>query len=92
MSEVLYDTQEEFYREEVIYRKLNSTEARSFNIRQHLHEILTKAIFSYCPCNALLDLIKTNRPSPEDWENCFPKWVGLNAEPFPHVSKHIFVM
>ena len=86
LSKVLYETQEEFYCEEIGYREINTTKAQSFQIKKHLHEILTNAIFSYCPCNALLDLLKINKPTSDAWKNCVPKWLGLNAEPFTQVS------
>jgi hypothetical protein len=43
----LYDTQEEFYKEDVIYKEISKVDVRSNKIKMFLHQILTKATFKY---------------------------------------------
>jgi hypothetical protein len=43
----LYDTQEEFYKEDVPYKEISKVDVRSNKIKMFLHKILTKAIFKY---------------------------------------------
>jgi hypothetical protein len=68
LSDNLYDTQEEFYREEVVYRDITKTVVRSNLIKKYLHEVLTKAIFNYGPCKDLLDVYRKKKPTTKDWE------------------------
>jgi len=67
LAKHLYTTQEEFYIEEFNNRQLGNPNVRSNQIKKQLHQILTNTIFTYCPCKDLLDLCKTNKPSPETW-------------------------
>ena len=90
LAQILYTTQEEFYQEELTNRELSNPSVRSNQIKKHLHQILTNAIFTYHLCKNLLDLCKTNKPSPETWITGANKWLSLASEPLQHVSKHCF--
>ena len=90
LAQLLYTTQEEFYQEDFTNRELGNQNVRSNQIKKHLHQILTNAIFNYHPCKDLLDLCKTNKPSPEEWITGANKWLSLASEPLQHVSKHCF--
>ena len=86
LSQVLYETQEEFFAECVNYRNINNPNTRSNQIKTYIHEILTKAIFTFHPCKDLLVFYKSNPPTPEKWiiDEC--KWLAVTAEPIQHVS------
>ena len=58
-SRELYKTQREFYLEETSYQKISKTDdTKSCQIKLVLHEILTKAIFNFCPCSDLVHSCK----------------------------------
>ena len=89
--EALFDEQEEFYQEEVLYREITSKKIRSNQIKRHLHDVLTHAIFHYSPCKDLLIGYK-KKPTEKAWLDIpvkQPKWVSLNAEPYQNVSESI---
>ena len=66
LKQVLYKTQEDFYLEDVNYDNISKLDVQSNQIKMCLHKILTKAIFEYCPCKDLLNLIrKGKKPKPE---------------------------
>ena len=91
LQEALYNTEAEFFEEDVPYKSLSDPLVRSNLIKKYLHEILTKAIFNYSPCKDLLwNCHKKHTPKIEDWEKCNKLWVGLSAEPFQNVSKFNF--
>ena len=92
LEQILYTTQEEFYLEDFTNRHLGNPNVRSNQIKKQLHQILTNAIFNYCPCKDLLDLSKTKKPSPETWITGANKWLSLASEPLQHVSKHCFFL
>lgn len=85
----LYQTQANFYQEEVKYTDLTDSGVPSYMIKHYLHEVLTHAIFNYGPCTNLLGTYKKDKPTPETWgipsKN---KWLLLSVEPFQHVSKN----
>jgi len=84
----LYESASEFFLENVKYRKMSEKIVQSNQIKKHLHEILTHAIFNYRPCSDLLNVIDKNfRPKPEDWGKDTNLWVSLSAELFQQVSK-----
>jgi hypothetical protein len=88
---VLYKTQEEFYREEVQLRGLTNPNAQSNQIKKYLHEVLTKAIFQYKPCKELLVFCKKDpKPSPKEWGSDVNKFLSLSADPYHVVSGQIF--
>jgi hypothetical protein len=88
---VLYKTQEEFYREEVQLRELTNPNTQSNQIKKYLHEVLTKAIFQYKPCKELLVFCKKDpKPSPEKWGSDLNKFLSLSADPYHVVSGQIF--
>jgi hypothetical protein len=84
----LYETQEDFFREEVKYRDMNLATVQSNKIKRYLHDILTNAIFEYSPCKDLLIGYK-KKPTKAEWKDCGKKWVSLNADPFQNVSESI---
>ena len=88
LQQVLFDTQEEFYHEEVAYRDFNSNAMQSYKIKMYLHEVLTKAIFEYKPCKELLQLCKTQKPTAEKWITDTKKWFSLTSKPYQVVSKY----
>ena len=89
LLQVLYQTQEDFYHEDVHYRDIRKDNVRSNKIKKVLHEVLTKAIFVYRPCQDLLNLCRT-KPSPEDWGKDTKKWLMLSSEPYQAVREYIF--
>ena len=88
LSQVLYETQAKFFAEHVTYRNINNPNTRSNQIKTYIHEILTKAIFTYHPCKDLLVFCKTNPPTQEKWIVDYCKWLAITAEPIQHVSNH----
>ena len=87
LQQALFDSEIEFFEEDVPYTEINDPSKRSNIIRMYLHEILTKAIFNYSPCKELSwNCHKKHIPKIENWEKCNNIWVGLSADPFPNVS------
>ena len=85
---LLYDTQEQFYKEEKLYRDFAVPEDQCYKIKQILDEILTEAIFDYCLCSILLDLYGNNKPTKEKWREASLKtWFSLTSQPYSNVSK-----
>ena len=90
LAKELYKTQNDFYREEVDYHDISKPEVtQSCRIKKLLHQILTNAIFHYCPCSDLLNLCKRQKPSAEKWGEDTNKWLSLSVEPYQFVSDHI---
>src|SRR5687768_9595844 len=92
LSEDLYETQVEFYTEEVDYRDISNESIQSNKTKKSLHEILTNVIFTFSLCIELLNAYKrVKRPTADEWgQDLKNKWTSLIAEPFHHVSNHIF--
>ena len=91
LQEELFDSEAEFYDEDVPYSEINGPLTRSNKIRNYLHEILTYAIFNYSPCKDLVwNCHKKHIPNFDCWKTCNNIWVGLSAEPFQNVSKFNF--
>ena len=88
LLQVLFKTQEEFYMEDLPNKEFGNPNVQSNHIKKLLHEVLTNAIFEYCPCSDLLKMIKKNKPTSEEWKKCPPIWLSLSTEPFQHVSEH----
>jgi hypothetical protein len=87
LQKELYETEANFFAEEVLYKNINTNMVRSNLIKKYLHEILTNAIFNYSPCKDLLDVFDENhKPKSEDWGTHQNKWLSLSAKPFQHVS------
>ena len=91
LSDILYNTQEEFYHEDMIYRNFNKDYVKSNKIKKHLNEILTHAIFEYRPCKDLLQMYKKKKPTAQEWitntENTY--WLTLSVDPYHIVSDHV---
>ena len=89
LKKCLYKTQRDFYLEETIYHNMSKPEeTQSCQIKLALHQILTKAIFTYKPCSELLDLCKKQKPGADAWRanTTYGKWLSLSVEPYQHVS------
>ena len=92
LQEELFNTETEFFDEDVPYSGINHPSTRSNKIRYYLHEILTYAIFNYSPSKDLVwNCHKNHIPNFEEWKACNNIWVGLSAEPFQNVSKFNFI-
>lgn len=90
LMQTLFEIQDEFYHEEVNYEHIGKEHIQSNIIKMHLHEILTNAIFEYCPCKNLLNLCKmVNKPEPKDWKKCAKAWRRLSSVPYQVVSQSI---
>lgn len=90
LEKLMYATQEEFYKEDVKYRDMNTDYVRSNQIKYHLHWILTKAIFEYKPCCELLEFSSVP-PDWRDWANTKKfKWTSVNADPYQNVSHFVY--
>ena len=86
MSQVIYEKQQDFYLEDVALRDIGEENVQSNKIKKILHQILTKAIFTYQPCSNLLHLCKKKPPNPDKWSGSSEKWLYLTAEPYQRVS------
>ena len=90
LSQVIFEKQADFYRGEVNYNNIGKDINQSNKIRKCLHQILSNAIFHYCPCMDLIQFCKKAiKPTAEEWEECNAKWLSLNAEPYQLVSDSI---
>src|SRR5688572_6659536 len=67
LSKNLYKTQDELFQDPINYRLLNSPGCRTYKIKKCLHEIMTKAIFTYHLCKDLLVFCKNNSPPAQKW-------------------------
>ena len=92
LKQLLYDKQEEFYKEDLPNKEFSNPNVKSNQIKELLHEVLTKAIFEYCPCSDLLKMCKKNKPTLEEWKECPKIWNSISSEPFQHVSEHNLVL
>lgn len=87
LQQVLYNSEAEFFAEEVHHREFSKDTVRSNQIKKYLHEILTNAIFNYPPCTELLKVLDENSvPTVETWGQVNKKWLSLSVEPFQNVS------
>ena len=88
MQTKLYETAADFWDENVHYRTLSDQDVKSNLVKKYLHDILTYAIFHYCPCKDLQIAFHLKyKPKKEKWQTAENKWLSLSAEPFQHVSK-----
>jgi len=88
LQEVLYETEAEFFEEDVHYRSLTSPAIRSNVVKKYLHEILTNVIFNYAPCKDLMQFMTgKNKRTFKKWANISKKWLSLSAKPYPNVSE-----
>ena len=93
LQEALYNNQEDFYHEEIpSYNQKAMPTLQSNKIRKSLHEILTKAIFTYQPCCDLLHFCKKKKDTDAtriSWAKANKEWTVFGTEPYQHVSIYI---
>ena len=88
LAQDLYDTQADFYIEDVEYRDIATESVQSNKIKKSLHQILTNAIFNYSPYKDLLAVYKNiKKPTASEWGQEKKKWVSLTSEPIQHISQ-----
>ena len=88
LQDVLYTYQREFFQEDVYHRDISKDHVRSNEIKQYLHEIMTNAIFNWCPGKDLVSNAK-KAVDRNRWSSNEVFWLSLNAAPFSRVSKYL---
>ena len=87
LQELLFDSQSEFFQENVYHRDIGSCHVRSNLIKKYLHDILTNACFEYNPCKELLFIPRREIPNRDLWSGNSVFWQSLNANPYSTVSE-----
>ena len=88
LETALYEQAGDFYEEQTRYRHMALENLPSNNIKKILHEILSNAIFAYCPSKDLIEAVKEKyRPDCIRWAGHKNKWLALTCDPYQIVSQ-----